>query len=262
MTVDAALSHRYLDEGRMRFHSCMCSCCYSTPTNVRIFTQIFDPVVCLFENLHIANIFWCLHAVIMLKYALMIWELLKFYFIWFWPIYLAFLPCARQSASDSSGEVLPHLWVRLCGTPIPVTCIAAIHKYPSSELSGIFCYLQHDHPFDPRWEKELSRMSMFDLRDRMYRYVTERAPPFGVALAINPNSAAYKNFTTFVFKLCNFSHCKLVNFTICIPGNLRIIRISIIFLLLWLITVPKYLWWREGGELHFSSYLFENFFVF
>ncbi|VDO53481.1 unnamed protein product [Onchocerca flexuosa] len=97
ITVDAALSHRYLDEGRMRFHSCMCSCCYTTPSNVRIFSQILDPV--------------------------------------------------------------------------------------------------HEHPFDPRWEKELSRMSMFDLRDRMYRFVTERAPPFGVALTINPNSASYKTFT-------------------------------------------------------------------
>ncbi|KAM3723218.1 Serine/threonine kinase NLK [Dirofilaria immitis] len=98
VTVDAALSHRYLDEGRMRFHSCMCSCCYTTPSNVRIFSQILDPV--------------------------------------------------------------------------------------------------HEHPFDPRWEKELSRMSMFDLRDRMYRFVTERAPPFGVALTINPNSASYKTFTS------------------------------------------------------------------
>uniref|UniRef100_A0A915Q8D5 Mitogen-activated protein kinase n=1 Tax=Setaria digitata TaxID=48799 RepID=A0A915Q8D5_9BILA len=98
VTVDTALSHRYLDEGRMRFHSCMCSCCYTTPANVRIFSQILDPV--------------------------------------------------------------------------------------------------HEHPFDPRWEKELSRMSMFDLRDRMYRFVTERAPPFGVALTINPNSASYKNFTS------------------------------------------------------------------
>ncbi|VIO92140.1 MGC81364 protein, putative [Brugia malayi] len=98
VTVDAALSHRYLDEGRMRFHSCMCSCCYTTPSNVRIFSQILDPV--------------------------------------------------------------------------------------------------HEHPFDPRWEKELSHMSMFDLRDRMYRFVTERSPPFGVALTINPNSASYKTFTS------------------------------------------------------------------
>uniref|UniRef100_A0A914RL28 Protein kinase domain-containing protein n=1 Tax=Parascaris equorum TaxID=6256 RepID=A0A914RL28_PAREQ len=29
--------------------------------------------------------------------------------------------------------------------------------------------LQHEQPFDPKWEKELSRMSMFDLRDRMYK---------------------------------------------------------------------------------------------
>lgn len=57
--------------------------------------------------------------------------------------------------------------------------------------------LQHEQPFDPKWEKELSRMSMFDLRDRMYKYVTERTPLFGVPLCINPNSAAYKNFARY-----------------------------------------------------------------
>mgnify|MGYP001794078667 CR=1 FL=1 len=28
-----ALAHPYLDEGRMRYHSCMCNCCQTTPTN-------------------------------------------------------------------------------------------------------------------------------------------------------------------------------------------------------------------------------------
>ncbi|VDK58050.1 unnamed protein product [Anisakis simplex] len=94
--VEDALAHPYLEEGRMRFHSCMCTCCYTTPTNNRVFTNCFDPT--------------------------------------------------------------------------------------------------HEQPFDPKWEKELSRMSMFDLRDRMYKYVTERTPLYGVPLCINPNSAAYKNF--------------------------------------------------------------------
>lgn len=47
-------------------------------------------------------------------------------------------------------------------------------------------------------------MSMFDLRDRMYRFVTERAPPFGVALTINPNSASYKTFTRYDLDLLEF----------------------------------------------------------
>ncbi|VDD94391.1 unnamed protein product [Enterobius vermicularis] len=98
ISVENALAHPYLEEGRMRFHSCMCSCCYTTPNNNRVFTQDFDPV--------------------------------------------------------------------------------------------------HEQPFDPKWEKELSRLSMFDLRDRMYKYVTERTPLYGVPLCINPNSAAYKSFAS------------------------------------------------------------------
>ncbi|VDN54906.1 unnamed protein product [Dracunculus medinensis] len=96
--VENAINHPYLEEGRMRFHSCMCSCCYTTPSNNRVFSQLLDPL--------------------------------------------------------------------------------------------------HEKPFDPKWEKELSRMSMFDLRDRMYNYVIERTPMFGVPLCINPNSAAYKSFAS------------------------------------------------------------------
>jgi hypothetical protein len=59
----------------------------------------------------------------------------------------------------------------------------------------------HVEPFDPKWEKELSRMSMFDLRDRMYKFVTDRQPLYGVPLCINPHSAAYKNFAKFVFHI-------------------------------------------------------------
>src|SRR5438105_12192799 len=30
ITVEEALGHNYLEEGRMRFHSCMCTCCYTS----------------------------------------------------------------------------------------------------------------------------------------------------------------------------------------------------------------------------------------
>ncbi|VDN06605.1 unnamed protein product [Thelazia callipaeda] len=96
ISVEGALRHQYLDEGRMRFHSCMCSCCY-TASNVRFFSPVLDPV--------------------------------------------------------------------------------------------------HEHPFDPRWETELSQMSIFDLRDRMYKFIMELTPPYGIALGINPHSISYRNFT-------------------------------------------------------------------
>lgn len=99
VTVDQALKHPYLEEGRMRFHSCMCSCCGTNPhTSQRMFTHNYEPI--------------------------------------------------------------------------------------------------HEQPFDPKWEKELSRMNMFDLRDSLYRYVTEKTSQCQVPLCINPNSAAYKNFTS------------------------------------------------------------------
>jgi nemo like kinase len=98
VSVDEALAHPYLAEGRMRFHSCMCSCCYTTTNSNRIFTASFDPL--------------------------------------------------------------------------------------------------HESPFEPKWERELSSLSMFELRDRMYKFVTERQPLYGIPLCINPNSAAYKNFAS------------------------------------------------------------------
>lgn len=62
----------------------------------------------------------------------------------------------------------------------------------------------HTEPFDVKWEKELSRLSMFELRDRLYKFVTERAPLYGVPLCINPHSAAYKSFARYVsFCLCD-----------------------------------------------------------
>ncbi|KAK2165898.1 hypothetical protein LSH36_44g02088 [Paralvinella palmiformis] len=38
-----ALAHPYLDEGRLRYHSCMCKCCHTTPAG-RQYTLDFEPV--------------------------------------------------------------------------------------------------------------------------------------------------------------------------------------------------------------------------
>lgn len=38
-----ALAHAYLDEGRLRYHSCMCTCCYTTPAG-RHYIENFEPV--------------------------------------------------------------------------------------------------------------------------------------------------------------------------------------------------------------------------
>lgn len=54
----------------------------------------------------------------------------------------------------------------------------------------------HDSPFAPQWEKEMSKLSMFDLREKIYQFVMERPPLHGVALCINPHSAAFKNFSS------------------------------------------------------------------
>lgn len=100
MSVADALAHPYLEEGRLRFHSCMCSCCHTVPsTGARQFCADLDP--------------------------------------------------------------------------------------------------SHKVPFDPKMEKELARMSMFELRDKMYNFVMERNPLYGIPLCINPHSAAYKNFARY-----------------------------------------------------------------
>ncbi|KAJ8043069.1 Serine/threonine-protein kinase NLK [Holothuria leucospilota] len=39
-----ALAHPYLDEGRLRYHTCMCSCCVNTPSG-RQYTSNFEPGV-------------------------------------------------------------------------------------------------------------------------------------------------------------------------------------------------------------------------
>lgn len=44
ITVTDALAHPYLDEGRLRYHSCMCTCCYTTNTGLRQYTNEFEPV--------------------------------------------------------------------------------------------------------------------------------------------------------------------------------------------------------------------------
>lgn len=38
-----ALAHPYLDEGRLRYHSCMCKCCFTTPAGIRQYTNDFEP---------------------------------------------------------------------------------------------------------------------------------------------------------------------------------------------------------------------------
>ncbi|GMT19223.1 hypothetical protein PFISCL1PPCAC_10520 [Pristionchus fissidentatus] len=103
MTVQDALNHPYISDGRMRFHSCMCSCCSTLPSGQRQFHPNLEP--------------------------------------------------------------------------------------------------HHEEPFNPIWERELSRCSMFDLRDKLYSFVVDRHHKLQmeqnhVPLVINPNSAAYKNFTS------------------------------------------------------------------
>ncbi|XP_076674105.1 serine/threonine-protein kinase nemo isoform X2 [Andrena cerasifolii] len=43
ITVVNALAHPYLDEGRLRYHSCMCTCCYTTSAGMRQYTGDFEP---------------------------------------------------------------------------------------------------------------------------------------------------------------------------------------------------------------------------
>lgn len=46
ISVEEALRHPYLEEGRLRFHSCMCSCCYTKPNMPsRLFAPDLDPCV-------------------------------------------------------------------------------------------------------------------------------------------------------------------------------------------------------------------------
>ncbi|XP_036338016.1 serine/threonine-protein kinase NLK2 isoform X2 [Rhagoletis pomonella] len=43
ITVTDALAHPYLDEGRLRYHSCMCKCCFTTSAGMRQYTADFEP---------------------------------------------------------------------------------------------------------------------------------------------------------------------------------------------------------------------------
>ncbi|CAH1986174.1 unnamed protein product [Acanthoscelides obtectus] len=42
ISVTDALAHPYLDEGRLRYHSCMCKCCYTTASGMRQYTSEFE----------------------------------------------------------------------------------------------------------------------------------------------------------------------------------------------------------------------------
>ncbi|XP_065226918.1 serine/threonine-protein kinase NLK isoform X1 [Planococcus citri] len=44
ISVVDALNHQYLDEGRLRYHSCMCKCCYTTSNSLRQFTHDLEPI--------------------------------------------------------------------------------------------------------------------------------------------------------------------------------------------------------------------------
>ena len=43
MSVGQALNHPYLDEGRLRYHSCMCSCCVTGRSGIRQYVTDFEP---------------------------------------------------------------------------------------------------------------------------------------------------------------------------------------------------------------------------
>lgn len=43
ISVIDALAHPYLDEGRLRYHSCMCKCCFTTSSGMRQYTADFEP---------------------------------------------------------------------------------------------------------------------------------------------------------------------------------------------------------------------------
>ncbi|KAI8434685.1 hypothetical protein MSG28_003216 [Choristoneura fumiferana] len=43
ISVVDALAHPYLEEGRLRYHSCMCKCCYSAPPAARHYSPDLEP---------------------------------------------------------------------------------------------------------------------------------------------------------------------------------------------------------------------------
>jgi nemo like kinase len=44
ISISSALSHPFLDEGRLRYHTCMCSCCYHARDGSRVYCKDLDPV--------------------------------------------------------------------------------------------------------------------------------------------------------------------------------------------------------------------------
>lgn len=95
VNVEDALNHPYIDEGRLRFHSCMCRCCRTSSAGIRIYAPDLEP-------------------------------------------------CA-------------------------------------------------DHSFDDRWEKKI--MSLVQVKEELYRLVSDHAQNNRTPLCINPHSAAFKSFT-------------------------------------------------------------------
>lgn len=43
LSVGQALNHPYLDEGRLRYHSCMCACCHTSVSGLRQYCRDFEP---------------------------------------------------------------------------------------------------------------------------------------------------------------------------------------------------------------------------
>jgi nemo like kinase len=43
VSVEEALTHPYLDEGKLRFHSCMCRCCRTSSAGLRIYAADLEP---------------------------------------------------------------------------------------------------------------------------------------------------------------------------------------------------------------------------
>ena len=43
IAVAEALNHPYLDEGRLRYHSCMCACCHTSASGMRQYSREFEP---------------------------------------------------------------------------------------------------------------------------------------------------------------------------------------------------------------------------
>jgi len=52
-----------------------------------------------------------------------------------------------------------------------------------------------EQPFDDRWEKKVT--SLHQVKEELYRMVTEKAQSSRTPLCINPHSAAFKSFTRY-----------------------------------------------------------------